>query len=297
MSLLIRVALVLMCGGVWSQAASLKVAVTHPLLADVAKQVGGGHVEVVDLSRGTKDLHRFQPGPRELAQAKGAQIYLVSGKGFEPYLPKLQSILGKDRVVEVGRKIPSITYGKGGNLHACCAAHAGGKRTLDPHWWQSTDSWRRAATIVSDEFAKRDPAHKADYAANAKALRSEMDRLKAWAKGQLGRVPKSHRVLATSHAAFGYFCKEFGWKMLPVQGLSGEASPSAQHIAGVAEALKKEGIPAVFPERNSNPKVLQALVSQTGVKVGQALSADGTGMTIQGMFQHNVKSIVAVMAP
>ena len=122
------------------------------------RQVGGAHVEVVDLSRGAKDLHRFQPGPRELAQAKGAQLYMVSGKGLEPYLPKLQSILGQDRVLEVGRKIPSITYGKGGNLHACCPAHAGGANALDPHWWQSMDAWRRAATIVSDEFGKLDPA-------------------------------------------------------------------------------------------------------------------------------------------
>ena len=121
--------------------------------------------------------------------------------------------------------------------------------------------------------------------------------MKGWATGQLGRVPKSRRILTTSHAAFGYFCKEFGWKMLPVQGLSGEASPSTQHLGGVAEAIRKEGIPAVFPEQNSNPKLLQTLVSQTGVKLGKALSADGTGMTIQGMFQHNVTSIVEVMAP
>jgi zinc/manganese transport system substrate-binding protein len=290
-------AVMMLCALGAVQAATLKVAVTHPLLADLAKQVGGAHVEVVDLSAGAKNLHQFQPGPRELARAKGAHMYLVSGKGLEPYLPKLQSILGKDRVVEVGRKIPSITYGKGGNLHACCPAHAGGTSTLDPHWWHSMDAWRRAATILADEFEDRDPANKADYAANAKAFRSKMDRLKSWAKGQLGRVGKKQRVLATSHAAFGYFCKEFGWKMLPVQGLSGEASPAPQHIGGVAEALAKEGIPAVFPETNSNPKVLATLVKQTGVKKGRALSADGTGMTIEGMFRHNVTSIVAVMAP
>lgn len=277
------------------QAASLKVAVTHPLLADLAKQVGGTQVEVVDLSKGAKNLHSFQPSPRELAKAKGAHLYLVSGKGLEPYLPKLQSILGKDRVIEVGRKIPSIAYGKGGNLHACCPTHANIKSTLDPHWWHSTDAWRRAASIVADEFGDRDPTNKAVYAANAKAFRSKMDATKSWAKGQLARVDKKQRILATSHAAFGYFCKEFGWTMLPVQGLSGE-SPSAQHVSGVAEALKKEGISAVFPETGSNPKVLDTLVKQTGVKKGKALSADGTGMTIQGMFQHNVTSIVAAMA-
>jgi zinc/manganese transport system substrate-binding protein len=296
MSLLKQVAIGLICTSGVLQAAGLKVAVVHPLLGDLAREIGGGQVEVVDLTSGAKDLHRFQPGPQELKKARGAQLYLVSGKGFEPYLAKLQSIVGKDRVLEVGRKIPSITYGKGANIHSCCPGH-GGKSTIDPHWWQSMDAWRRAATIVADEFAKHDPAHKAVYAANAKRFRAEMDGLKSWAKGQLGRVPKKQRVLVTSHAAFGYFCKEFGWKMLPVQGLSREANTSPQHLGHVAEAIKKEGIPAVFPESNSNPKVLQTLVKQAGVKVGKPLVADGQGYTVKGMFQHNVTNIVAVMVP
>ena len=278
------------------QAADLKVAVLHPLLADLARQVGGEQVEVVDLTVGAPDLHRFQPGPRDLAKAQGAQLYLASGKGFEPYLGKLQSIVGKDRVLEVGKKIPSSTYGTGANAHDCCPGH-GAEATIDPHWWQSIDAWRRAATIVADEFAKRDPASAVSYAANAKQFRAEMEGLKNWARGQLGRVPESQRVLVSSHAAFGYFCKEFGWKMLPVQGLNRETVVAPQHLGHVAAMIKEEGVSAVFPESNSNPKVMQRLVEQTGVKVGEPLVADGRGYSVKGMFEHNVKTIVAVMAP
>ena len=278
------------------QAAGLKVGVFHPLLVDLAKQVGGESVEVVNLAQGTADLHRFQPGPKELSRARGAQLYMVAGKGFEPYLSKIQSIVGKDRVLEVGRKIPSLTYGKGSNLHACCAGHAAHNHGgLDPHWWQSIDAWRRAATIVADEFSKRDSEHKANYAANAKAFRSRMSTLDSWAKGQLGRVPKKRRTLATAHAAFGYFCKDYGWKMLPVQGLNREQTPSPKWLGEMAAVIKKEKIIAIFPEKTHNPKVFQTLAKQTGVKVGKALIADGSG-SIEGMFKHNVSVIVAALA-
>ena len=53
----------------------------------------------------------------------------------------------------------------------------------------------------------------------------------------------------------------------------------------------------MFPESNSNPKVLQTLVKQAGVKVGKPLVADGQGYSVKGMFQHNVTNIVAVMVP
>lgn len=308
MSLLIRMVLVLICGLGLLQGSELKVGVFHPLLVDLAKQVGGDGVEVINLAQGAADLHRFQPGMRELSQARGADLYLVAGKGFEPYLGKLQSIVGKDRVVEVGAKIPSLTYGEGVELHACCAddadheghehgedhdvghQHAG----VDPHWWQSTDAWRRAASIVAGEFGRRDPANQALYMANARVFRTRMDVLNTWAEGQLRRVPKKQRILVTAHAAFGYFCRDYGWKMLPVQGMNREQSPSPQWLGEMAAVIERAQIGAVFPEKTHNPKVLQSLVKQTGVKVGRPLIADGTG-TIEEMFRHNVGAIVEVL--
>lgn len=295
MSLLIRGAAVILLGLGSLQAAGLKVGVFHPLLVDLAKQVGGDSVEVVNLAQGTSDLHRFQPGPKELAKARGAQLYMVAGKGFEPYLPKIQSIVGKDRVLEVGRKIPSLSYGKGSNLHACCPNHSGHNHGgLDPHWWHSIDAWRRAASIVADEFSKRDPANKKKYEANAKAFRGRMDGLNSWAKGQMKRVPKNRRTLATAHAAFGYLCKDFGWKMLPVQGMNREASPSPKWLGEMAAVIKDEKIQAVFPEKTHNPKVFQSLAKETGVKIGKPLIADG-GPSIEKMFQHNVTVIVGAL--
>ena len=295
MSFLMRCAVVLGLGLGSLQGANLKVGVFHPLLVDLAKQLGGDSVEVVNLAQGTSDLHRFQPGPKELGRARGAQLYMVAGKGFESYLGKIQSIVGKDRVLEVGRKIPSLTYGKGNNLHACCPTHSNHNHGgLDPHWWHSIDAWRRAATIVADEFSKRDPANKKEYEANAKAFRGRMDALNSWAKGQMKRVPKNRRTLATAHAAFGYLCKDFGWKMLPVQGMNREASPSPKWLGEMAAVIKKEQIAAVFPEQTHNPKVFQTLAKETGVKIGTPLIADG-GPSIEKMFQHNVTVIVGAL--
>jgi zinc/manganese transport system substrate-binding protein len=296
MSLLLRVSLLIVAGLGAVSAADLKVGVFHPLLVDLAKQVGGDRVEVVNLAQGTSDLHRFQPGPKELSKARGAQLYLAAGKGFEPYLGKIQSIVGKDRVLEVGRKIPSLSYGKGSSLHACCPDHSNHNHGgLDPHWWHSIDAWRRAASIVADEFSKRDPANKQLYAANAKRFRGEMDALNSWAKGQMKRVPKSRRTLATAHAAFGYLCKDFGWKMLPVQGVNREQSPSPQWLGEMAAVIKREQIVAIFPEESHNPKALQSLAKQTGVRVGKPLIADG-GTSVSGMFRHNIGTIVGTLA-
>ena len=89
--------------------AELKVAVLHPLLADVARQVGGDRVEVVDLIGATGDPHHFEPSTESLTQSEGAKLYLVAGMGLEGYLPKLKTIVGKKAtIIEVGATLPAL---------------------------------------------------------------------------------------------------------------------------------------------------------------------------------------------
>ncbi|HEX7260339.1 MAG TPA: zinc ABC transporter substrate-binding protein, partial [Luteolibacter sp.] len=74
-------------------AAELRIAVLHPLLGDLTRQVGGEHVQVIDLIGPKGDPHHFEPKPEDLKQAEGATIYLVAGMGLEGYLPKLKAII------------------------------------------------------------------------------------------------------------------------------------------------------------------------------------------------------------
>ncbi len=273
-------------------AAEIKVATLHPLLSDLARRVGGERVEVVDLLGPHGDPHKFEPGARELEAAKGARLYLVSGKGLEPYLPKLQDIVGKERVVEVGRKLPTLKativcdHGEEAHVH----------ETDDPHWWHSVSCWRQAARFVRDELMRVDPAGAAVYRANAAVVRDELLDLRDWMEKELSAVPPANRTLATAHAAFAYFCNEHKWRMLPVQGLNREQVAAPKFVGEVAKAIRKEKIVAVFPEKRSNPKMLKALADTVGVRVGEPLLADG-GESIEAMFRHNVRAIVAALAP
>ena len=105
--------LVLLAAFASGAVAEVKVAVLHPLLGDLVQKVGGEQVQVVDLMGPGGDPHKFEPGARELREAKGAQLYFVCGKGLEPYLPKLRDAVGADRVVEVGETSNRLTFSIG----------------------------------------------------------------------------------------------------------------------------------------------------------------------------------------
>lgn len=275
--------------------AELKVATLHPLLTDLAKQVGGDRVTVLPLLGQGADPHAFSPTPGDLTRAADSRLILASGKGLEPYLDRIRDNLRPNQeLFEVGRKIPSLLI-EVGPVFVCCPNHNQG--AIDPHWWHSIAAMRRATRYLAEEFARVDPAGSADYKANAKAYDARLKDLHAWARKQIARIPRSDRKLVTAHAAFGYLCKEFGLKAIPVQGLNRERDPSPRYLAETIQILRRERARAIFPETLANPKVLAAMVRESGVEVAPgSLIADGTGAgqaaSFEGMIRHNITTIV-----
>ncbi|MHB1078340.1 MAG: metal ABC transporter substrate-binding protein [Prosthecobacter sp.] len=280
-----------------------KVATLHPILADLAQQVGGANVEVVEILKPGADVHHFEPAPKDLAEMRGAKLLLASGKGLESFLDKLRDSLGAGvKLVEVGAKIPSIPFVEHEHHHDGKEEehddhHHGSE---DPHWWHSAENMKRAARIVADELSVIDPANAAAYAAGAKAASKRFGELKSWAQKEISKIDRKSRQLVTAHAAFGYFCKEYGFEPLSVLSIGRSDDSSSKHIAETIEEIREHGIKAIFPEDQANPKVLAEIARSTGVKIGEPLIADGTAKlahTFETMLAHNVRSIVAALAP
>lgn len=276
-----------------ASAAELKVVSMHPLIGDLLKQVGGDKIEVVDLIGAKGDPHSFEPRTEDIAAVAGAKVYFISGMGLEGYLPKLRSILPAGvRIVEVGATLPA--------LHGVCEHEEhdhDDNHELDPHWWHSVDLFRRATSLVAEELSKELPAERQAFEVNATAYRKQLDELEKWLKREIVKIPKDHRKLATTHSAFQYFCKAYGFESFAVQGVNREQMPGAKELAKLMKSLKDEKVAAIFPERESNPKILTSLTQDTGIKLGGELIADGRGVvSYEEMMRANVTAIVAELS-
>jgi zinc/manganese transport system substrate-binding protein len=277
--------------------AGLKVASLHPIVADLARKVGGEHVEVVEILKPGGDVHHFEPATKDIAAMRGSQLVLASGKGLETFLDKLRDSLGGSaRLIDVGEKVPSIPY-------VCEHDHEEGHDhnhgEFDPHWWHSAENMKRAASSLADVFAEADPANKAAYEANAKAAAKRFAELKKWAQIEIAKIPRAERKLVTAHNAFGYFCKEYGFEAISVLGMSRSEDASMKKVNESVQTIRENGIKAAFPEDQANPKILAEIVRSTGIKLGDPLVADGTAKhahTFEMMLAHNVRAIVAALS-
>jgi zinc/manganese transport system substrate-binding protein len=267
--------------------AEIKVACFSTVLSEIAQQVGGKNVTVACLIKPGQDPHEYQLTPGDLNAAVTSDLVLLSGKGMEvSYLRNLRDALPKRvQVLEVGDQLPSLSKRAEGN-----------EMTQDPHWWNSVLDTEKATMIVRDEFVHLDGEHAADYQAAAQVYVNSLKELDSWARRKIAELPRNQRKLVTSHDAFQYFAKDYGFQIDSIEGLTTDQEPSVSHVTGLIAEIKKQGVKAIFLENTLNPKVSVEITRESGAKIGGSLYADGLGPgegeTYAGMVRHNVNTIV-----
>jgi zinc/manganese transport system substrate-binding protein len=294
----------------------LKIASLHPVLTEIARETGGALVIVTSVLPSGVDPHVFEPSAIDLRAIVTADLTLASGLGLESYLDRLAGRAGATgKILSAGDTLPaSLQLRAGSHDHAACGhdhrhahaahddhAHAHGP--VDPHWWQSVDCVSFIAGRIGEELARLRPESADAFARNALACQQRLAGLKTWAAAEISRIPPGRRHLVTSHDAFGYLARDYGFEIHSLSGLSTDSEPDARRLAALIKLIRDKKSPAVFAENNANPRVIANLVSETGARAGGVLYADGPGpadsdaATYEAMYRHNIRTLVEALAP
>jgi len=282
---LILVASIVIAGGFAPAHADLKIASLSTITTDLARNIGGCHVRVAGIIKPGVDPHEFEPTPADVRDVAGADLVLLTGKGMEGYLSKLEEAAGgSGKFVNVGKTTPSLVMSDDG------------KTVEDPHWWHSVANAEKATRVIAEAFENADPANASDYDKHATAYLSSLRELERWIRVRVAELPHAKRKLVTSHDALQYFARDYGFTIYPVKGISTTEDPSSQHVRDIVAVIKEQGVKAVFFESIENQRALQQISDETGANVGGTLYSDGLGdtegNTYDSMMRHNVSTIV-----
>ncbi|WP_202315157.1 MULTISPECIES: zinc ABC transporter substrate-binding protein AztC [unclassified Mesorhizobium] len=279
-----------------ASAAELKVVATFSIIADFARNVGGDRIELTTLVGPDGDAHVYEPRPADAASMSDAQVVLVNGLNFEGFLSRLVEASGtKAAVVELSKGVEPRKMEDGHHDEAEDDGHHHGD--VDPHAFQSIANARIYVKNIADAFCAADAAGCDAYKANAAAYTEKLDATEAEVRQTITSIPEDKRVIITSHDAFGYFEHAYGLTFLAPEGISTEAEASAADVAKLIRQVKEDKASAIFVENVTNPRLIEQIASETGLKVGgtlysDALSApDGGASTYIDLMRHNVSVI------
>lgn len=273
-------------------AGKLKAVASFSILGDFVSRVGGDLVEVTTIVKPGGDAHVYEPKPDDAKAMAAASIVFVNGLGFEGWMDRLVEASGYKGQVAVTTK----------GIATAPMLDDHGQDGRDPHAWQDAKKASVYIGNIAQALCAADAEDCAAYQTNATAFQKELAALDEEIRASIGRVPGDRRTVITSHDAFGYFARAYGVKFLAPEGISTESEASAQDVAKLITQIKANRASALFVENVSDPRLMQQIARETGLKIGGELYSDalspndGPAATYIDMMRHNAKALAGAMA-
>jgi manganese/zinc/iron transport system substrate-binding protein len=273
----------------------VRVTATVSMVADLAKQVGGERVIVQGLMGPGVDPHLYKATASDVTRLQNADVIFYSGLLLEGKMQDVFSKLARAKkfVYPVTEAIPVDKLLEPPEF----SGH------YDPHVWFEVPLWKQCVETVVKGLSEFDPAGNSYYEQRGEAVKRGMDELHQWALKRAAELPAEKRILITSHDAFNYFGRAYGFKVVGLQGISTVTESSLADVSRMVEFIRKNNVKAVFVESSVPPNTIRRISEDAGVRVGGELFSDAMGTpgqmengydlgTYEGMIKHNLNTIV-----
>ena len=283
----------------WSGAAhaELRIVTSTPTFADIARQVGGEHVDVESIMNGPENVHTVNARPSYMMLVKRADLFLHAGLDAEPWVPQLlkgarnrRMLPGGEGNVDLSAGVPLKEIpGEGQISRAFGDIHVYG----NTHYFHDPKNAVIIAGTIADAFAREDPANADDYRANAAAFAERMDDLIA--RLQEITEPFEGAPVVVYHRTWPYLLDRFGFvecaEIEPKPGIQ----PGPRHIREVLEHMEEDDCSVILAEAYANPRTVRGVAERSGaavVEMAHEVNAIDGVDTYDKMVEHNVTAII-----
>lgn len=245
----------------------LSVVASFDAVAEFAKAVGGDKVAVTTLAPAGVEPHDFEPKAQDMATLAKAAVFAYNGLGMEAWADKAIAAAGSKKLVAVDASEGAEAIAN--DDPAEVEEHG----QYDPHLWLSLSGAILEARNIAAALSKADPRNAAYFEKNRDAFVKSLDDLRA-EYAEKFRAVKS-RAFVTGHAAFAYFCRDFGLEQRSVEDVFAEGEPTAKDLAALVDYCRKNGIKTIFAEEMVSPEVSATLAAEVGAKVETIATIEG----------------------
>ena len=276
----------------------IKVTATVTMVSDLAKQVGGERVEVQGLMGPGVDPHLYKASASDVLKLQQADVIFYSGLLLEGKMQDIFAKMARSKrfVYPVTEAIPVEKLLEPPEF----AGH------YDPHVWFEIPLWEMCVDTVVKGLSEFDPGGKAEFEKRGAAYKAKLAELHQWALKRATELPKEKRILITSHDAFNYLGRAYGFQVVALQGISTVTETSSADMVKLVEFIKERQVKAIFVESSVPHKTIERVAKDAGVKVGGELFSDAAGTpgqmehdydlgTYEGMIKHNLNAVVEAL--
>jgi zinc transport system substrate-binding protein len=188
------------------------------------------------------DPHTYEPTPKQVETAHKAALWLRIGEPFEDKVLKvLQKKSEPLKSLEMWQELPLLELEEGS--HHCC-----GEEAQDRHVWLSPKLAKTQALRIKETLISLYPEKKSFFEENCSKFLQELEELDQKIAHNLSSL--KDRAILVSHAAFGYFCRDYALRQLSIENEGKEVLP--QKITSTLKETKKARVRCVIIQGQGN---------------------------------------------
>jgi manganese/zinc/iron transport system substrate-binding protein len=245
----------------------LPVLTTTTMITDMVREIGGEDISLMPLMGAGVDPHLYKPSASDARKMREAKVVFYNGLLLEGRMGELFEQVHHDggAVYELGATVPPEKRLAADHDHP------------DPHIWFDPELWIKCIDVVVDGLAKADASHAENYRERGADLKARYQAAFDRCKTLVNEIPASNRVLITSHDAFNYFGRAFGFEVVGVQGISTISEAGLADVAKMVDFIKQRGVKAIFVESSVPHATIERISRDSGARVGGELFSDALG--------------------
>lgn len=223
----------------------LAVVAAENVYGDICRQVGGDRVALVSIMNNPdQDPHLFETTPSIVRQIDGAQVAILNGADYDPWMEKLLAAAPR-----------------AGRLTINVAAIANRQAGDNPHLWYDPAIALTVARACEANFAKADAAHGKDFAARLAAFEASLkpvtDKVAAMRAKYAGApVTATEPVFGPMASALGLTMRNERFQL----AVMNNTEPSARDLAAFENDLKKRAVKVLIYNKQVSGNLTQRLL-------------------------------------
>lgn len=237
----------------------LKVYVSFNALYEFTSAVGKDKVDISTIIPTGMEPHDFEPKAADMTGLSKARVFVYNGLGMEAWAEKMIEA-AKNNSLTVVVASDSVTAIKNADEEEI-QEHG----QYDPHTWLSLKAAKIEVQNIANGLVKADPSNKDFYQNNATEYIKQLDALYNEYNDKFSTL--SNKNFVTGHAAFHYFCEDFGLSQNSVEDVFAEGEPSTKQLAELVDYCKTNHVTTIFAEEMASPDISNTLASEVGAKV------------------------------
>jgi zinc/manganese transport system substrate-binding protein len=257
----------------------IRIVAAENVYGDIARQIGGTLVTVTSiLNNPSQDPHLFTTSPSVAISLAGADIVIVNGADYDPWMAGL---LAAEPVP--GRVIITI------------ADLLGRKPGDNPHLWYDPQMVPRLTQRLVATLQQRDPANAAPYRRNGQAVLASLAPIQARIAAL--RAKFAGTPVTATEPVFGLMAAALGLNMRNQRfqlAVMNDTEPDPSDVAAFEDDLRGKTVKILFYNAQVTDDLtanLLAIAEDSGVPVVGVTETEPAGMNVQAWMTYGLNAV------